>query len=63
MSRVIVEFRDGSKRTFENRNQRGTVQVEFTPGVVGVIDEYGARHYYPLDLVKEVHQDAPPGRW
>lgn len=62
MSNVVVRFRDGTFKEFKETGYRGyTNVVTCGGGVVTISDEFGAKVTYPLDLVKEIEQAAPPG--
>lgn len=52
---VTVKFRDGTERKFEDRGRPGGgYRVEYGAWHVTIIDCFGKRSTFPLDLVKEV---------
>lgn len=58
---VIVKYRDGTLRKFEDRGRAGgsyTQSVEYGPGHVTIVDVWGARTSIPLDLIEEI-QECP----
>lgn len=59
MSNVTIHFRDGKTEKIKDTGRPGgsySVQVVYEGGVVTVIDCYGFRTSWPLDLVEKVEE-------
>lgn len=57
MRNITIYLRDGSKQEFVHKPRAGgswTLEVDYRPGVVVVIDEWQKEEAFPIDLVSRV---------
>jgi hypothetical protein len=66
MSRVIVEYKDGTKQDFEETSRAGgsyCTSVSFRDGWVIIENASGSRTAIPSKRVKTVKEYPSRGRW
>jgi hypothetical protein len=66
MSRIVVEYNDGTEQTFEETSRAGgsyCTSMSFRDGWVIIEDAYDNRTAIPSERVKNVKEYPSRGRW